>query len=39
MQIYIEVDIKMCDDVAQAQAIWKKVEEGLLAHLKEKIRQ
>lgn len=35
MQIYIEVDIKMCDDVAKAQAVWKKVEEGPLAYLKE----
>jgi len=29
--IYIEVDIKLCDDVTKAQSVWKKVEEGFLA--------
>jgi len=34
MQVFVEVSIKMCDDLAKAQAIWKKVEEGPLATLK-----
>jgi hypothetical protein len=38
MQIYAEVHIKMCDDVAKAQAIWKKVEEGPLAKIKEELK-
>ena len=28
----------MCDDVAKAQAIWKKVEEGPLAKVKEELK-
>lgn len=39
IQIYYEVDIKLCDDVAKAQAVWKKVEEGPLALIKEQIKQ
>ena len=28
----------MCDDVSEVQAIWKKIEEGPLAEIKEKLR-
>ena len=34
MQVYAEINIKMCDDVAKAQEIWKKIEEGPLVRAK-----
>jgi len=37
-QCFIEVNIKMCDDVSEVQAIWKKIEEGPLAEIKEKLK-
>ena len=35
MQCFIEVNIKMCDDVAKAQTVWKKIEK-VLAKLEER---